>query len=65
MLEANLAHFARTGGVLDSDKKYSRFELYNPVVQCPPGRGLSKYGGWMDPTVGVAGCCAGAGGACS
>jgi hypothetical protein len=52
LLETSLTQFARGGNLLDADKKYSRFELYNPAVQCPPGRELKQYGGWQDPTVG-------------
>jgi hypothetical protein len=51
MLEANLPHFARDGALQDFEHKYARFQIYNPAVQCPPGRGLMQYGGWQHPQV--------------
>jgi hypothetical protein len=36
---------------MDVENKYKRFNLYNPVVQCPPGRDLRQFGGWLDPNV--------------
>jgi hypothetical protein len=51
LLERSLAQFARGGSLMDVENKYKRFDLYNPVVQCPPGRELKQYGGWLDPNV--------------
>jgi hypothetical protein len=44
LLAANVPLFEARGENVDYQKGYSRWDMYQPNVQCPPGRPLSRVG---------------------
>ena len=46
-MTADFAKAVQPGG-LDHSPSFERFDPYNPILNCPPGQALARYGGTND-----------------